>query len=337
MLPRRLAAVALLRRSRMFFEIEDRAIVVTRETSGSRIELGQIDSEGEPSRESQRAVAAAVRQTSRACVAAIIRLRANQVLRRRVPLPLAAAGSLQQVFAHEFDRQMPLSLDQAYFDCRIISRDGKSKGLVAELIAVRRSIIDPALVLARECGLRGVAVELDDAGGPIRLPGLLRTLREIPGGRREFRLSIGLAAIAVALVAGVVAALVDRQQTYDEALSQQLVVAKAQAQVVQQLQKRVDAAIESQRFLPQQKRSSSVMTVLNEVTRILPDGAWLFDLQTNGREVRLHGFAPEASGLLARFAQSPLFENARFRSPLTQGPQDGLERFDLSLDFKGLP
>jgi len=266
-----------------------------------------------------------------------LRLPTAQVLRRQISLPLAAAKSLRQVLAHEFDRQMPLSRDQAYFDCRVVHRDREKKQLTVELIAVRRGVIDRATGLATSCGLRLAQIELIGDGDPVPLPGLLQPEDSAPRRRWEWRVSAALAGLGLLLIVGALTALIDRQQNYDDAIAQELAAAKSRADAAKQLKAKVDAEVASQRFLPLQKRASSVMTVLNEVTRILPDNVWLFDLELRGKEVRLHGFAPAASSLLSFFAQSPLFENARFRAPLTQGPHGSVERFDLSMDFKGVP
>jgi hypothetical protein len=54
-----------------------------------------------------------------------------------------------------------------------------------------------------------------------------------------------------------------------------------------------------------------------------------------GRTVHLRGFSKAASSLVPTFDASPMFENARFGAPLTQGAGAGVERFDLLLDLKG--
>jgi len=337
MLPSWLAALAHLQRIRILLDIHGRDIVVARQIGDEYTEFGRVGSDAREHQGVRSALNSALRRMHHTRIDTVVRLPAAQALRRRIPLPLSAARSLRQVLAHEFDRQMPLSRDQAYYDCRVLTRDKEKKQITAELIAVKRAVLDRALDLTSAWGLRLSGVELIEEGGPARLPGLLQPSGPTPRSRWEWRSTAGLAGLAMVLGVGTIAALVDRQQTFADALAQQLADAKSQAQGVQQLQKKVDAVAESQRFLPQQKRASSAITVLNEVTRILPDGAWLFDLELRGREARLHGFAPAASSLLGLFAQSPLFENARFRAPLTQGPQGGLERFDLSLDFKGSP
>ena len=338
MLPPRLAAaLAEARRTRLLLDVQECDIVIAHEVGTKRTELARMGTSSEDRDQARGVLMARLRRSYWVSVAIVLRVPAAQVLRRKIPLPLAAAKSLRQVMAHEFDRQMPLSRDQAYYDCRVVHRDRDKKQITAELIAVRRSVVDRGRELAKSCGLRLAQVELFGDGDPVRLPGLLQPTEATPRSRWEWRVTTTLAGLALLLAAGTLAALIDRQQTYDDAIAQELASAKSRADAARQLQAKVGAVAASQRFLPSQKRASSVMTVLNEVTRILPDSVWLFDVEVQGKEVRLHGFAPAASSLIGLFAQSPLFENARFRAPLTQGPHGGQERFDLSMDFKGAP
>ena len=336
-LPSRLAALAQPRRARILLDVRERHITAAREVGSERTELARITTDSQDYDQVRSALAAAVRRVPRTGIATVLRLHTEQVLRRRIPLPLAAAKSLRQVLAHEFDRQMPLSREQAYYDCRVISRDRQKKQVTAELIVVRRGVIDSAVGLVKSCGLRLTQVELIGEGDPVRLPGLLQPVEATARSHWHWRVTAALAGLSLLLGVGALVAFVDRQQSYDDAIAQELATAKSRAEAAKQLQARLAALADAQQFLPLQKKASSVMTVLNEVTRILPDGVWLFDLEVRGKEVRLHGFAPAASSLLELLAQSLLFENARFRAPLTQGPHGSQERFDLSMDFRGAP
>ena len=337
MVPAKVLAKARLQKSRVLVDICERDIAVTHQTGEDyaevrRITLGPTD----PSelRQALRELPGRI-QYSRATT--IIRVPESQTLRRGISLPLAAAGTLRDVLSHDFDRQMPIGRDQAYFDCRVLSRDKDRKQLRAELIAIKRPTLDRALEVAAAVGKHPKGVELIGDGDPILLSGLLPQARTSTGMRWERRLTAGLCGLTTLLVACTAIALYDRQQAFADKLSQQLTLARSQAVAAQQVEKKAVALLVQQRFLPEQKRNGSVMAVLAEVTRVLPDDAWVFNMEVKGREVRMHGYAPAASTLLGRFAQSLLLENARFRAPLTQAPRAGLERFDLSCDFKGAP
>jgi len=336
-LPSGLAALAQLHPARILLDVREHSITVAREVGTERTELTRIATDGQDHDQVRSALAAAVRRVPRIGIATVLRLHSEQVLRRRIPLPLAAARSLRQVMAHEFDRQMPLSREQVYYDCRVISRNRQKKQVTAELIVVRRSVIDSAVELVKSCGLRLTEVQLIGEGDSVRLPGLLQPTEATAGSHWHRRATAALAGLSLLLGVGALVAFVDRQQSHDDVIARELATAKSRAEAAKQLLAKVGAMADAQQFLPLQKKASSVMTVLNEVTRVLPDAVWVFDLEVRGKEVRMHGFAPAASSLLQLFAQSRLFENARFRAPLTQAPHGSQERFDLSMDFRGVP
>ncbi len=143
-----------------------------------------------------------------------------------------------------------------------------------------------------------------------------------------------LSALAVVLGIGALMASYSRHQDWLDALSNQLAAAKVKAHSVAVLQEQIDKAKLGTAFLGKQKQSPLLIKVLAEVTRILPDRTWLVVFELNGHEVRIRGFSNEASSLIARFDNSPLFVNAQFRSTLTKGPTNDLERFDLSFEVK---
>ena len=81
--------------------------------------------------------------------------------------------------------------------------------------------------------------------------------------------------------------------------------------------------------------------VLDELTRILPDTTWIWNLKYNGKEIELSGFADSASDLIPILDRSPLFEKVEFLAPVTKEIQmrgDGnkeKERFKIKAKIEG--
>ncbi len=92
-----------------------------------------------------------------------------------------------------------------------------------------------------------------------------------------------------------------------------------------------------------QIRSSEISKgeVLDELTRILPDTTWIWNLKYNGKEIELSGFAESASDLIPILDRSPLFEKVEFLAPVTKEMQlrgDGnkeKERFKIKAKIEG--
>jgi general secretion pathway protein L len=85
----------------------------------------------------------------------------------------------------------------------------------------------------------------------------------------------------------------------------------------------------------------SKVSVLEELTRLLPDTTWIWNLKYNGKEMELSGFADSASDLIPLLDRSPLFEKVEFLAPVTKEMQmrgDGnreKERFKIKVKIEG--
>ena len=100
------------------------------------------------------------------------------------------------------------------------------------------------------------------------------------------------------------------------------------------LRDELDRKAKAGSFLVRRKNDAPMMTaVLADLTRLLPDDTWLFELHVRGSEVRARGYAPAASAVLELIERGPAFRNARFTSPVTRVPGIEAERFDLSFEL----
>ncbi len=85
----------------------------------------------------------------------------------------------------------------------------------------------------------------------------------------------------------------------------------------------------------------SKIDLLEELTRVLPETTWIWNLKYNGKEVELSGFADSASDLIPLLDKSPLFEKVEFMAPVTKEMQmrgDGnkeKERFKIKARIEG--
>jgi general secretion pathway protein L len=114
-------------------------------------------------------------------------------------------------------------------------------------------------------------------------------------------------------------------------LQAQVDVAKKEAEKASDLHKEIERLTVAARFLEDKKSSSpSAINVLNELTKLLPNDTWLYQLELNGTEVVIHGETSASSTIIGLIEASPLFEKVTFRSPVTQNRSTGGERFNLS-------
>ena len=73
---------------------------------------------------------------------------------------------------------------------------------------------------------------------------------------------------------------------------------------------------------------------LKELTDKIPSDAYLTTLRYRNGRIEMDGFANKSSDLIQILENSPMFRNAQFTSPITQG-QGGQERFSIVAEVEG--
>jgi general secretion pathway protein L len=333
MVPQRLRRGARRDRPRLVLAIDADAAALL-EPAGEGERLLAETSLDQPGHEER--LREALRRLRRRRRPAAVRLAPALGLRRLVELPLAAEHDLDQLLRFEMDRLTPFRPEEVMFAHRVVRRDTERKRLVVELQVAPRAMAAPALELAERIGARPVRLELaasgDDGGAALNL------LPREPAGRQPgSRINRILALLAVALaVAAVVIPLQQQRSTAGE-LERQVAALRGDAEESLRLRERLATLSESARFLAQQKLvRPPAGEILAELTRLVPDQAYVVQLDMRDGAVNLHGFAATASELIAVLEQSPLFRTPQFRSPVTRDAGTDLERFHISVELAGV-
>ncbi len=276
----------------------------------------------------------------------IVALDAKQVLRKELSLPSAVEEELNQTLAFELDRYTPFRPEQVYFDAVVVGRDPARKLLRVDWVAALKSVVDGAVKQVEAWGAVPVAVVPGPpAAAPTRLnllPGVRRTL---PLQWRRWQVWAPLALVVVfALTASGVPLLQKRE--YAIALGAQTAVAEQRALAADALRQQLETMRDDYNYVLAKKYAyPSMVQVLDEVTRALPDDTWLtqLDVKTSGRgkdmlrEVYLRGESANAGKLISMLEDTKLFEQAAQRSPTTKVQGGPGEVFDLGARVLALP
>jgi general secretion pathway protein L len=337
LVPQRLMALLPEATGEIVLEIQEVDISIGRVSRGRQYHVGRVSLAAIAAAAPRDDVATRVQRLGRGAKGVVVGLHPDRVLRKTIRLPLAAARTLRPILRNEIDRQVPLDLDRIYFDYRIVSKDRQANVLTVDVGVAKRETVQQAARIVRWLGLEPTEVTLFESDAPGRRFNFL-PLTDASASARAERLAVpALSALALLLsVAVVLAWIFDHGKTAD-AYAAEIGRAKAGAQAAEKVQGEVQSLVRQLELLPRQKQDPSVAKVLSEVSRILPDATWLFQLELSGREVRMRGYSSAAPGLIGLLDASPLFTNAQFRAPLTQGPWSGLERFDLSVEIREPP
>lgn len=256
----------------------------------------------------------------------------DKVLIKPLKLPLATEENLCEVLAFEMDRQTPFKADQVYYDFAVTARDPGEQSLELSLVLTPRQELDGILTALAERGIHPDLVTVNcDRTDKLRninlLPEKYRGHRT--GTSRRINIMIGI--LALALLTGAVSLPLLGQRHKIKMLEPLLETAETKAEVAGRLRDTVEELKAESSFLVNRKQSTLlVLQVMDEVTRILPDDSWVFQVQIRGSEVQIQGQSASAAALIPLIESSDILYDARFRSPVTQAPRSILERFHLS-------
>jgi general secretion pathway protein L len=283
----------------------------------------------------RRAVPLATKQAARdhKKAAVTLALPRTEIVTRKAQLPLAAEETLHEVVGFEMDRLTPFSREEVYYAFRLSGRDAKAGRLAVEIMLAPREKVDALLAEWRGQGLRIAAVDI--AGG---VPGQSLGVNLLPrpatkAPSRVTRAVAGaLTATAATLLILALQIPLERKADYAAALSERVAAERARVAELQRLRGEIASLETETTSLADLKRQDALtLALLDQVTRLLPDTAWLNQLSVSGDRLELSGYSPNSSQLIATFEQSPRFTEALFRAPVTQDPHLGLERFSLSM------
>jgi general secretion pathway protein L len=266
--------------------------------------------------------------------ATTIRLDPGRLFITTLDLPRAAERSLEAVLRHQVEHLIPLPPTQLCFAHRMLPRPANAATLRVAVAVAKRASLDKALALARELGLlpRRVVAEINEAG-----PTLLtlwqanRVSTVTPVRRRLFRM---LEAAALALAVAAYGLHIHHLNQLRDTLQAAIAQSRQQAAGTRDLAHRVTQSAEALAFLRARRDAPAPLWVLDRLTTLLPSDTWVSDLTLRGRDVEIVGFAPHAADLIGLIEGSPVFAQARFRSPITLLPDEHAERFDLTLAVK---
>lgn len=265
-------------------------------------------------------------------------LPAAGVLRRVLVLPAAAEPRLREVLAFELDRQTPFSADQVSFEGRVLSRDLATQQLRVELLVLPRARLDAELAALGPLapGLAGVDVVEDDGRrlGLNLLPDAARA-----GGRDPVRrLHLGLAAVAaVALVGTLALTLHNRAERRDE-LRALVASANDQAREARLLRNQLVSSAQAANFLAATRAGRPTMLeVLDDLTRRIPDDTSLDKLAINGGNLVMVGQSRAAPALVALLEASPLVADPALSGVVQSDPRSGRDRFTLTARVVNAP
>ncbi len=293
-------------------------------------DLGQVNFEPDNPQKERSTVQRLLRRGRTRGRDATILLADDKVLRPQVELPQAAAENLEEVLSFEMDRNTPFRADEVYFDHRVCATDKEAKRITVELGVVLRNEVEQALRVARSWGLRPARIAVAGEAG-VPLFDLMPHGERQPRGRMLKQMSGALAITACVLV-GVTLYLPLKQKEDRLAATQaRLEQVRVEAAAAGKLQDQMEAMLARDSFVVDRKHATpAVVTLLHDVTQVLPDDTWLIHFSWRQGQLRLAGYSHQPTALIRLLEESDFLSDVSFASPVTLDPRLGVERFNIA-------
>jgi len=327
LLPQNLREEILLRNQRMFLTIIGNEVAISHGNSDSVREVSRVRLDHDNSKDLY--LPDGVRET-------VLFLPHDKALVKSLTLPRATEENLREVLAFEMDRQTPFAADQVYYDYSIYQRDVRNQTLTLDLVVSPRNIVDDLLASLSRLGISPDVVTTDDKRSAGKRGVNLLPLHKRPRKPTTWhRVNVAMAGlIAVLLVVAVSFPVLHKKQVIRE-LRPMLSASTIEAEKSDLLRREVEQFVVGSNFLIKKRQTTlSVLRIINEVTRILPDDTWIDRFDLSGPEIRLQGQSASAAALIPMLESSSILRNAKFRSPIVQNPRTNAERFHLSAELE---
>lgn len=257
-------------------------------------------------------------------------------------LPAAAENDLDRIMAHKIDLLTPWPAAQVYSAQRVTGRH--ADGMLEVLLAVvPRARLDQILTRLGLVGIRPASVDLavDEEATRAGID-LLRAGAPERRGRRLLQLTLLLGVAAALAAAGWTGYRAFQLREQVATRNQFAAALDERLADLPELRARIEARRQEMGFVDAQRRARpSALLVLETLSRLLPDGVWLTELQLDGGELIVTGLAEDASGLVALVEGAPQFQGVRFNQSSTRttaagpdGREQEYERFSLRMQVQ---
>lgn len=262
----------------------------------------------------------------------------DRVLQKTLLLPLATEENLRQVLEFQVEQLTPFTPSQVYFGYEILARDFERCQVKIDFVATPRDAVDVAIKTLEGLGRQVQAVLADEQWSRGQFINLLpgRLVRQ-PSPMRQGANPWLVLLVAMLVLASLALPLVIKREAVVQLLPW-VEKGKKAAEAVDAVRRELDGRIGQHNYVLEKRQSTpTVIQVLEELTRVLPDDTWVQTIDLKGKELQIQGETASSVRLIGLFEQSPLFKEASFRSPLTKGQTSGSERYQLSLQVRPAP
>lgn len=253
----------------------------------------------------------------------ILQVADQAVLSKPVHFPAVVANNLRQTVLYEMDKHTPFAPNEVYFD--VVVEQQKGNQLATRLYLLHISQVGETLKQFADSGLRFDRLcSVSEPRANLLPQQLRRHERSLPLTRNW-----GMAAILSLLLVLVLALPLYFKRSTAINLDQQMAALSPQARGESELWQQRDAAEEAiTTFI--NNYPMPFTQIYEELSKRLPDDAWVNNLTYKSGQIVLRGEAADAANLITLINASPIFYNAEIRSPIVKSIGANKEVYNIS-------
>jgi general secretion pathway protein L len=262
----------------------------------------------------------------------ILELPTDKLVVRRISVPAQAREFLPGIVRNQVERLSPWPVDQTLFGFDAAVSQEDTAGLDVRVFIASRAAVSSARDELDAIGLPPdrIVARQGPASAPVALWSRLadvtretveRTRRQIGVAIAAFvLLSVGLSLWAFSSAASI------RGESEDLAARSKTLQRQLQGSRAPQVMASLPPA---ERAWAWKETSPSAIIVLEVLSRMLPDAAYLTELRLDNTTLRIIGLTSDAPSLVAPLERSGHLTGVHFFAPTTRGPDGTLFRFHI--------
>lgn len=256
----------------------------------------------------------------------------KDTLLRRIELPVMAEGDMRSAIELQIDRMTPFTTEAVRFAHRVAERDAAAGKATVDVAIVPRARIEPLEARFGAMGISPISIDVDNGSGAGLGFDLRKPASEDAQRRRQI-INIGLVALAITVWLMALNAWTTSGEGEIASWQAKIAELRPAAERTAALKHRVDAL--TQPFTVANAHDPArTLSILQELTHILPDQTRVLELRLNGNKLQISGLSNNASDLIAKLEASPSFANVQFTSPVMRSPNSTRDRFELAMDVE---
>lgn len=264
-----------------------------------------------------------------------VRIDAGNCLIRRMEYPSAVKPRIEEILKLDLEQKTPFVAGEIYSDFQCQISPGQPTVLATTQLVVKRRILDETVEMLNSLGIN---VDFADAWIDVPTKGFgINFLKNSEFPQTPFVRTVFFKALAFFIIALICLALFStfsRQEQALRTLNTKTVEVRKKAIAVRKAAQQIDT---KSNMLRKQRLAKvghyTVIEVWEEITKRLPDNAWVTELRVQGPKIQINGFAGAAASLVDIFDNSPMFQKTKLTAQVRVDPKTKKERFSIETNL----